>query len=218
MPIENESKKKRGGGPTSPDGKQRSSKNSLIHGGCTKRHVIMPGESPEAFDQLMTEWIERYHPMTASDLTLVTLAVQDLWRLERSSRNLSLLEFDLYTDQKNQALWSPEDLKKFETFRRYRTADANAFQKQLKLIEHLNACERQADKHRDKLVDEEMKALALPDKVRIAQEVLREMVYKNPVIPTERPDGGCRCIACAWAWGLQEYARIDALEEQRHEP
>ena len=48
-------------GPRTPEGKQRSSQNALKHGLLSVQSVI-PGEDPADYDQLLTEFADRFLP------------------------------------------------------------------------------------------------------------------------------------------------------------
>jgi hypothetical protein len=48
-------------GPTSPEGRAASSKNSTKHGACS-RTLILPGESEEAWERLLARYVRTYQP------------------------------------------------------------------------------------------------------------------------------------------------------------
>lgn len=207
-------KRKRGGGPKTSQGKQRSSFNSCQHGTCCRAHVVLPHESQQEYDDLSTLMLREFHPGSPFECDLVQQAIDARWRALRAERNLFELESVLYGKQKSMALWPAEDLQRFELFQRYKTRDINAYHKQLRSIEFHRKSERSSETFKDQSVAGMMNDLRLPDKVSAAQDVLRNIVYSNRDLPLERTDGGCECINCLWKWGTAELQRQDDLEEQ----
>lgn len=211
------SKPKRGGGPRTPTGKERSSQNSFQHGNCCRAHVILPHESQTEYDELSESVLREFEPCTSHEWDLVQQIIDARWRMLRSDRNLFQLESVLYGKENNMALWSPEQIRKVELFQRYKTRDTNAFHKQVRLLESHRKSVRQADKEKEAFVASNMDDLALPDKVAIAKEFLRDFVYKAYAPPLDRTDGGCQCLNCRWKWGLAERDRLDEIEEQQEQ-
>ncbi len=58
----------RGGGPSTPEGKARSSMNRLTHG-CRSEKTVLPEEKGEEFDALLQDWLAHYHPGSPASLT-----------------------------------------------------------------------------------------------------------------------------------------------------
>ena len=73
-------------GPKSAAGKARSSQNALKHGGCTKHHVILPGEDGEQFDALEQGLLAEFQPRTPAERHLVREMAESQWRLARYGR------------------------------------------------------------------------------------------------------------------------------------
>ena len=72
-------------GPTSAEGKARSSMNAFRHGLCSPA-VLAPGEDPEAFAALLAALRAEHRPADATaDLLVERLAVT-LWKLDRCDR------------------------------------------------------------------------------------------------------------------------------------
>ena len=69
-------------GPVTPEGKAKSSQNSLKHG-LTSSRVLLPGESQEAFDQLESSLLETLKPATEFENELVREMTSARWRLRR---------------------------------------------------------------------------------------------------------------------------------------
>ena len=66
-------------GPITPEGKARSSKNSIIHGLLAKT-ILIEGESANLFNTLQTEFTEEFAPATPFESTLVDMMVSARWR------------------------------------------------------------------------------------------------------------------------------------------
>ena len=70
-------------GPRSPQGKARSCLNAVTHG-LTARTLILPGEDPAEFAQLLAAWTADLQPCNPFEENLVRQAVGHSWRLERA--------------------------------------------------------------------------------------------------------------------------------------
>ena len=70
-------------GPITPEGKAKSSANSLIHGLRADKHILLPTESPEELNELLQAYVDQLKPVTKCELRLAQkLACLD-WRLDR---------------------------------------------------------------------------------------------------------------------------------------
>jgi hypothetical protein len=69
-------------GPTTPEGKGRSSKNALKHG-LTAQFETLPGESQEDFDALLDSHQAHYQPASVLEHELVRTLAITRWRLRR---------------------------------------------------------------------------------------------------------------------------------------
>jgi hypothetical protein len=74
--------KKHGGGPKTPEGKQRSSLNATRHG-LLARAVVLPTEKPDAFHEMLNEYIREFAPRTRFENDLVEELAATRWRLQR---------------------------------------------------------------------------------------------------------------------------------------
>ena len=70
-------------GPTTSEGKAKSSANSLIHGLRADKHILLPTESPEEFDELLQAYVDQLQPVTKCELRLVQKLASLDWRLDR---------------------------------------------------------------------------------------------------------------------------------------
>jgi hypothetical protein len=73
-------------GPKTPEGKARSCQNALKHGLRAQKHMVLPGESPAAFEALETALLEELAPEGALQTVLARRVVAAAWRLERAER------------------------------------------------------------------------------------------------------------------------------------
>ena len=71
-------------GPTTPEGKAIASRNHTIHGLCAdNKAVVIEGEDPEAWDELLQETIRDFNPINGTELDLVTEIAVARWRIRR---------------------------------------------------------------------------------------------------------------------------------------
>jgi hypothetical protein len=75
---------KKSTGPTSPAGKAASSMNNLRHG-LSARTVILPGESPDEFNEILAGLQQEYQPQSSSEHYLVREAAVAQWKLGRAA-------------------------------------------------------------------------------------------------------------------------------------
>jgi hypothetical protein len=72
-------------GPTSPEGKARSSLNALSHGFYSK-HLLLPDEDPAELQLLRSSLIESYQPEDGAELLLVERIISSQWKLQRLNK------------------------------------------------------------------------------------------------------------------------------------
>jgi hypothetical protein len=82
MSKEFDGSKKHGGGPKTLEGKRRSSLNATRHG-FTAETILLPSEDPEAFQELLDDYVHDFAPQTRFELDLVHELVATRWRLQR---------------------------------------------------------------------------------------------------------------------------------------
>jgi hypothetical protein len=69
-------------GPTSPQGKARSSMNALRHG-LTARTVVLPTEDMDAYTQFSKEIADSLHPQTPVERQFAQTVADNQWRINR---------------------------------------------------------------------------------------------------------------------------------------
>jgi hypothetical protein len=72
-------------GPTSPEGKAKSSLNALSHGFYSK-HLLLPDEDPAELELLRSSLIESYIPEDGAELLLVERVISSQWKLQRLNK------------------------------------------------------------------------------------------------------------------------------------
>jgi hypothetical protein len=70
-------------GPVTAEGKLRSSQNAISHG-LLARCLVLEDESPEAFQSLLAEYVDRLRPTDGLELGIVEEMVAACWRMRRS--------------------------------------------------------------------------------------------------------------------------------------
>ena len=72
-------------GPTSPEGKQKSSMNRLSWGFCSNT-ILIPGEDPAEFDGLLNDLLAQHQPANVTEQILVEKMAQNKWLSDRAFR------------------------------------------------------------------------------------------------------------------------------------
>ncbi len=120
-------------GPTSPEGRATSSKNSIKHGSCSQT-LILPFESEESWLLLLNRWLQTYQPPEDSLLyDFVLKTAQAEWYRMRAQRNLDCHECS--QQGLSPSNWTPEYIKKHDLLLRYRTSAERSFQRTFRLLE-----------------------------------------------------------------------------------
>jgi hypothetical protein len=72
-------------GPTSAEGKAKTSLNALSHGFYSK-HLLLPDEDPAELELLRCSLIESYNPEDGAELLLVERIISSQWKLQRLNK------------------------------------------------------------------------------------------------------------------------------------
>ena len=80
-------------GPKTEAGRRRSSQNAIKHG-LTAQTLVLPTEDPDEFHQLLTSYLDQFHPDGPAEIHLVHEMVAAKWRLQR----LAIIETQLYVE------------------------------------------------------------------------------------------------------------------------
>lgn len=109
-------------GPLTSEGKLASSRNSLKHG-LASAQLIIPGEDPAAFAELLAALIEEHQPANPTEEILVHEIAQSYWLTQRAIRF------------QNQCFTAEGmDEKRLALFLRYQTTHERAFHKALNTL------------------------------------------------------------------------------------
>jgi hypothetical protein len=84
-------------GPTTIEGKSRSSKNAVRHGLAATRTVVLRNENPETWKRVLAAHVDRYNPADAIEEELVEDIAFCRWRLRRF-RGVDTALWDLQMD------------------------------------------------------------------------------------------------------------------------
>ncbi|HUQ93840.1 MAG TPA: hypothetical protein VM120_19325 [Bryobacteraceae bacterium] len=98
---------KKSQGPITPEGKHRSSQNSITHGLASKC-VVLSNESEDLYTALLTSYQTEWQPATTSEQHLVTQMVNSYWRLRRIwTMETALFDSEMFDQKKAfEAAWS----------------------------------------------------------------------------------------------------------------
>ena len=108
---------RKSGGPQTPEGKERSSRNALTHGLSAKQVLILPDETREEYEETRQGWWEEFTPEDYSEKRLVEQVVLNDWLLKRANRRL------LEAEAADPEL---QDLHRIELMQRYKTTNERA--------------------------------------------------------------------------------------------
>lgn len=112
-------------GPKSPEGKARVAANRLTHG-LASRHVILPGESQQDYDDILAAILADLAPNSPIEDILAHQAAEAHWKLRRIAR----YEAELLERYPNPFL-DDEAARKLAQLSRYEASARRAFHKAL---------------------------------------------------------------------------------------
>jgi hypothetical protein len=95
-------------GPTTPEGREKSSQNSLNHGFTAKKTVLLACENPAQFQEMLGDYADTYQPRCPVEESLVNEMVACRWRMQR----LRMIETALMDSEMQRELpeaENPED-------------------------------------------------------------------------------------------------------------
>ena len=132
-------------GPKTPEGKARASRNALTHGLCAGHHVVVEGESPEAFAAFEAALVADLAPAGVLQTLLAGRIARAAWRLERAERieaELFAREMDGPFGEGDLGLALIRDgngARAFDTLLRYRGAAQAELARTLRMLKVLQA-------------------------------------------------------------------------------
>jgi hypothetical protein len=122
-------------GPTTPEGKARSSQNGRTHGLTASRILFNTAEEQAEYDTIHTEYHANLSPKGPIERDLCEQLTAATWRL----RNLAVADAQLYEKANGDPLLSedPDIEKRAALLHRYRTAAERAYQRALNQLKSL---------------------------------------------------------------------------------
>jgi hypothetical protein len=114
--------------PKTPEGKKRSSQNSLKHGMRANNVLILADESEEEYQETRHGWFASYEPEGYHETRLVEQVILNDWLLKRANRRM--LETEAQVDAEDY--WH-----RVELMQRYKTTAERAFYRALAAVEGL---------------------------------------------------------------------------------
>ena len=165
-------KKKNSAMPTTPEGKDISSKNATKHGIFSKR-TILEDESQAEYDRLVDGWYEQWEPADFQEYKLVNTLIRNDWWHQRAERRL--LEAEAHIADKsgvNPQDWTAEEQHLLEKMQRYKTTTERAFYRAWSALQGLR---------KDVMRNDDQKAkMHLQLEVLRAREEARKVHEKQP--------------------------------------
>jgi hypothetical protein len=132
--------------PKTPEGKKRSSQNSLKHGMRAKNVLVLADESEEQYQETRRGWLKSFEPKGYHEMRLVEQLILNDWLLKRANRRL--LEAEADVDAENDT----ENCEhRMELMQRYKTTAERSFYRALAAAEALRK-----DQLREELIKERL--------------------------------------------------------------
>src|ERR1700676_1326460 len=99
-------------GPTTAEGKEKSSRNSLKHGlTAGSGNLLLDCEDPDQFDEILNKLHTIHEPVTAAEIDIVEEMVAARWRIRRMwTIETGLLNAEIVTQQSNPSVSEGADL------------------------------------------------------------------------------------------------------------
>ena len=78
-------------GPTTPEGREKSSRNAVKHGFTSNSNMVLDCESSDQFHELLGDFFTTYQPASAVERDLVEEMVAARWRIRRNCSGCALV-------------------------------------------------------------------------------------------------------------------------------
>jgi hypothetical protein len=93
-------------GPTTAEGKEKSSRNSLKHGlTAGSGNILLDCEDPDQFDEILYKFHTIHEPVTAAEIDIVEEMVAARWRIRRMwTIETGLLNAEIVTQQSSPSV------------------------------------------------------------------------------------------------------------------
>ena len=147
-----EKNQNRSGGPKTEDGKARSSQNSLSHGMCQERFMLLPGESQEQYDALRQGLRKQYDTAEPLVAELVETLAECNWIQRRCTQNICKLQLQLAeAEAANDDARIDRLERRLNNAFRYKTTAENSFQRALRALEKFRAVRQKEQVTKERL-------------------------------------------------------------------
>ena len=147
-------------GPVTAEGKARSSRNSEKHG-MYSRYILLPHESPEAYEELRQRYYADLAPANETQAKLVDRMVASVWRLRRlASLESSVIDIQCSQIDATSAELAVEACTHFAfnklitssqtltIYNRFESSQARCYDRALRKLRLMQAGESRTTKHR----------------------------------------------------------------------
>jgi hypothetical protein len=94
---------KKSNGPATPERKEKSSRNAVLHNLTSGRLALLPNEDPREFREFHDHYVHRFQPVDNVELDLIEKMIAASWRERRILAMESAL-FDIEMDRQNEAV------------------------------------------------------------------------------------------------------------------
>ncbi len=144
--------KKRGGGPKTPEGRARSSRNATQHGLRATKVLLLPDESQEEYDEMVAGWRKQFLPADYQEEKLVETLILNDWLHRRAFRWLLAIEAAVVSaDGPDPTQWTSERRHRMELAQRYKNSAERSFHKAWSVLQGLRKDIMRADDQKAKL-------------------------------------------------------------------
>ncbi|MBK5292470.1 MAG: hypothetical protein JJE04_12445 [Acidobacteriia bacterium] len=120
-------------GPTTPEGKARSSMNALKHGFSSKKIIVMSGQEDD-FQKLQSDLIAEVRPEGAVENTLFHQLLRDAWTLHRVELHRVELQQVEMAESGRDPLFDPACEKQFDRIERYHARAQGGFHRSIRQL------------------------------------------------------------------------------------
>jgi hypothetical protein len=162
------------GGPRTPEGKAKCSRNAQTHG-LTGSQIVIPGENQADYDALVASFQEDFLPQTHIEATLVNDLAKFHWLKERAIR-LQVQAF--FTEQ-------AQDPRHLSLMIRYQNSNQRAFNEALKTLQ---AIQKERLIQESKSVSKQKGFIVLPKYDKTGHVIPNEWdIYPKPKLIEDPP-------------------------------
>ncbi len=160
----------RGGGPKTPEGKDRSSQNSTDHGLRSRKFRILADESQDDFDEVERGWRTQFAPEGYEEEKLVRTLILNDWLHQRAERRLLQVEATIAAASGiDPTQWTADERHQVELIQRYKTTAERAFYRALTALQGLRRDFRRQQRDNSRL---EAKIRSMEGKLETAEKRL----------------------------------------------